>query len=335
MKTRPETVEVVRILMDSKGEIVSGGRLAERLSLSRQSIWRTIRNLLEEGFLIDPIPQKGYMFRGEPRYDLAPSFVGVLLQGSVFSKAGIHVFDTLASTQITAKQLGRQGGLESVVVFSEEQTRGRGRRTRNWISHRGAGLFLSVFFRPRLFPGSLQLVNLAAGLAVKNAVATQYSVDLSLKWPNDLLWENRKMCGILSEASSESDRVLDCCTGIGLNISAPPPPYDQEWEAVLSRASFLSDIAGDVHRGILAAEILRRFSALLSELELDGGRALINLYRESCSTLGREVIVHTDEGTEHGHAESIGENGELIVLTQRGLVSYCAADVVHATLGMR
>ena len=180
-------------------------------------------------------------------------------------------------------------------------------------------------------PGRLQLVNLAAGLAVKEAVEKLHSVRLSLKWPNDLLWENKKICGILSEASSESDRVRDCCTGIGLNISPPSLEYNGEAGDILSKASFLSEIVGAVHRGQLTAAILDCFSERLVSMESDGGSSLLLRYREECTTLGRDIIVSTDEGKERGRALNISDNGELVVLTERGPVTYCAADVVHAT----
>ena len=331
MKARLGTVELCRILIESKGEIVSGGYLSRILSLSRQSVWKNIQILIEEGFLIESIPQKGYILHELPGYDLAPSYIGSLLPAPSFSCSEIYVFETLSSTQETARQLGRHEKVERVIVFSEEQTQGRGRRDRMWVSCRGSGLFMSFFFRPRLLPGKLQLVNLAAGLAVKHAVGKLYSVDIALKWPNDLLWKEKKICGILSEASSESDRVRDCCTGIGVNISPPAFESNEENEDFFNKACFLTDIVGSVHRGALAAEILSYFSDLLSFLESDGGLSLLALYRENCSTLGKIVMVTTDEGTENGRASAIGENGELIVLTRSGLISYCAADVVHAS----
>ncbi len=331
MRARSATVELSRILMKSKGKIVSGGHLSRMFSLSRQSIWKTIRALSDEGFSIRSIPQKGYVLEGLPEYDLAPSYIGALLPSHSFSGTEIHVFETLPSTQETAKQIGRQGKSERVIVLSEEQTRGRGRRDRTWISPPKSGVFLSFFFRPKLLPGRLQLVNLAAGLAVKKAVRDLYSIDLALKWPNDLLLKNGKICGILSEASSESDRIRDCCTGIGLNISPPSRTDDEERGRILEGAGFLSERVDRVHRGKLVAGILSVFSDLLASLESDGGFSLLSLYRSECSTLGKEVFVTTEEGTDIGKASGIGDNGELLVLRGGELVSYCAADVVHAT----
>ena len=331
MKARPGTVDLCRILMNTGGEIISGGTLAELLSCSRQSVWKSIRNLVGEGFSIESIPQKGYILRQLPRYDLAPSYIGALLSNTVFSTTEIYLYETLSSTQETAKQCGRQSGAENVVVISEEQTQGRGRRDRTWVSPRGSGLFLSFFFKPRLLPGRLQLVNLAAGLAVKDAVEQTCSIKLSLKWPNDLLCKNKKVCGILSEASSDSDRVRDCCTGIGININSPSLENNEEAEVVLSRAAFLNDMVEGVHRGVLAATLLDRFADILAVMESDGGKSLLARYRNECVTLGREVFVIADNGTERGQAVSIGENGELIVRNRHGTVAYCAADVVHAT----
>lgn len=331
MKARPGTVNLCRILMNAGGEIISGGTLASLLSCSRQSVWKSIRSLVGEGFSIESIPQKGYILRELPRYDLAPSYIGALLSNTFFSATEIYLYETLSSTQDIAKQHGRRSEAENVVVISEEQTRGRGRRDRTWISPHGSGLFFSFFFKPRLLPGRLQLVNLAAGLAVKDAAERVCSVKLSLKWPNDLLCKKKKVCGILSEASSDSDCVRDCCTGIGINITPPSLANNKEAEAILSRAAFLNDMAEGVHRGALAATILDRFADMLSVMERDGGKSLLARYRNECATLGRDVLVTADNRTERGQAVNIGENGELLVLNRYGTVAYCAADVVHAT----
>mgnify|MGYP003594241146 FL=1 len=130
MKARPGTVDLCRILMNTGGEVISGGTLAGLLSCSRQSVWKSIRSLVEEGFSIESIPQKGYILRELPRYDLAPSYIGALMNNTVFSKTEIYLYETLSSTQVSAKQHGRQSGTENDVVISEEQTQGRGRRDR-------------------------------------------------------------------------------------------------------------------------------------------------------------------------------------------------------------
>lgn len=327
-KARRATVELCRLFLDNPGTVLSGGEASRRLSISRQGVWKAVQSLREEGFSILSLPQKGYLLQGLPANDLSPSMTGAYCSPSCSFEGGIHYFSSLPSTQEKTKELGRSSGTSRLLVIADEQTRGRGRRDRTWISLKGQGLFFSVFFRPRLGPGRLQLVNLAAGLAVREAVAELHGVSLSLKWPNDLLWKDHKICGILSEASSDSEGVRDCTTGIGINITLPPEEGRGEG---LMKACALEPLAGPIHRGKLAAKICSCFFRLAEVLEQDRGASLLEEYRRCCSTLGRQIYIMTEDETVGGRAESIGENGELWILTDGGLRSFYAADVVHAT----
>ena len=327
-KARRATVELCRLFFDNPGGLLSGGEASRLLFISRQGVWKAVQSLREEGFFILSLPQKGYVLQGLPANDLSPSMTGAYCSPSCSFEGGIHFFSSLPSTQEKAKELGRSSGASRLLVLADEQTRGRGRRDRTWISLKGQGLFFSIFFRPRLGPGRLQLVNLAAGLAVKEAVAELYGVSLSLKWPNDLLWKDHKICGILSEASSDSEGVRDCTTGIGINITLPS---EEKRGEVLFNACALEPLSGPVHRGKLAAKICSCFFRLTETLEEDGGASLLTDYRRSCSTLGRKIFIMTEDKTIAGRAESIGESGELRISSEGELLSFYAADVVHAT----
>ena len=329
MKSRRATIGLCRLLAESNGGVLSGGEASRVLSLSRQGIWKTIKDLEEEGFRIITIPKKGYVLKSCPSYDLSPSLAGSFISPSCPWGEEIYVYDSLSSTQETAKKTGRQSGTDGLVVIAEEQTAGRGRRDRTWVSPKGSGLFFSVYFKPKLPPGRLQLVNLAAGLSVKEAVRALCGLDLSLKWPNDLLAHGKKVCGILSEASSDSERIRDCCTGMGINVSLRDE--GKTGETGLENAASLSDFACAVHRGHLAAAIIENLYRRVEELGADGGISLLAEYRGSCSTIGRTVSVLTGEETFSGIAEGIGDNGELLVCGGGCTRSFCAADVVHAT----
>ncbi len=328
MKSRRATIELCRLLTASRGSLVSGGRLSAELGLTRQAVWKTVRDLAEEGFNIRSVPQKGYILEGTPLYDLAPSMTGALIPPSCPWGEEIFLFDSVGSTQEAAKKIGRQTGADGLVVIAEEQTGGRGRRDRKWFSPRGRGLYFSVFFRPRIPPGRLQLINLAAALAVREGVSASLGAVPDIKWPNDLLIGEKKLCGILSEVSSDSERIRDCCTGIGINVFMDG---EETGNYGNSGAAALSSERGVVHRGALCASIIESFYRRVDGLGRDGGNSLLSDYRELCSTIGKKVSVFTDEGVYAGIASGIGIDGELIVEGGDGAKAFCAADVVHAT----
>ncbi len=328
MKSRRATIELCRLLAASPGGLISGVFLSSELGLSRQAVWKAVQDLTEEGFDIRSVPQKGYVLQRTPLYDLSPSMTGALIAPSCPWGEEIYVFDSLRSTQETAKKIGRQTKGDGVVVIAEEQTGGRGRRDRKWFSPPGGGLYFSVFFRPRIPPGRLQLINLAAALAVREGVLSICGTAPDIKWPNDLLMGERKLCGILSEASSDSERIRDCCTGIGINVFVSEGEAS-EYGAALPAA--LAQDAGRIHRGKLCAAVIESFYGHVERLSPDGGLSLLSAYREKCSTIGRKVSVLTEEEVFNGTAVGIGEDGELIVQGAEETRSFCAADVVHAT----
>ncbi len=323
MRMSREAAALCEILREAGGEAVLEEAIADSLALPTSAVRGIVRLLEEEGFVIDTSRRGAYSLVALPEYDLSLSYIGSLLRSAGLRRPEAYLFEALRSTQETAKELGRGSP-------AEEQTGGRGRRDRRWISPRGAGLFFSVFHRPKIAPGRVQLISLAAGLAVRDAVKSLFSLELSLKWPNDLLREGRKACGILAEASSIGGGLRDCCTGMGVNIRRPATVC-ADVDDVLKGAFFLCDEASPVHRGELAAAILQRFFDLIASLEADGGRSLLALYREACFTLGREVTVIVDDGAVQGRAIAVGEDGELVVSTENGEMEFCAADVVHAT----
>lgn len=240
----------------------------------------------------------------------------------------IFSYKRVSSTQEVAIKVGKEKRAEHLVVIAEEQTQGRGRRDRNWYSPFGSGLYLSIFFRPRIPPGRIQLINLAAALAVREAVKAQWGHDLSIKWPNDLLIGGKKVCGILSEGGSTSERMVYCCTGIGVNLTTR---RDEYMALGLDNAVSLAEGGSPALREPLCGAIIHGFYSLILSLETNDGEELLVRYRRECSTLGKKVAVLTEEGTYSGLATAIGDNGELVVMGEGGEKSFCAADVVHAT----
>lgn len=330
MRMSREAAALCEILRDAGGAAVPEEAIAASLAVPISAVRGVVRLLEEEGFVIDTSRRGAYSLVRMPEYDLSLSCIGSLLRNAGLRSPEVFLFETLRSTQETAREIGRGSSAGEVVVFSEEQSGGRGRRDRSWISPKGAGLFFSVFHRPEIAPGRVQLISLAAGLAVRDAVKSLFSLELSLKWPNDLLREGKKACGILVEASSIGVGLRDCRTGIGINIRRPATAC-AGGDDILKDAFFLCDEVSPVYRGELAVAILQRFFDLIARLEADGGRSLLSLYRDACFTLGREVTVIVDEGAVQGRAIAVGENGELVVSTKNGEMRFCAADVIHAT----
>ena len=327
-RSTPQKTAILRTLLESGDAAVSGNSLCRSLGCTRQAVWKNIRSLLNEGFRITGKPHEGYRLESLPEYDLAPSLIAASMGDATEWNGTVFLYETVPSTQLVAKELARKGAAHGVVVLAENQHRGRGRLDRSWITRPAEGIAMSAVLSPRLKPHQLQLVNLAAGMAVRKAIEDETRVRCLLKWPNDVLVSGRKVSGILSEASLDQDRVVFVVTGIGINVNTAVDDFPKELSG--SMTSLKAASGESTHRGYLAAKVLTELLRHVRRLENDPADFL-GAYRSSCSSLGQHVLVHTGEEECEGKALDICDTGELIVSTPDGVRRFAAADVVHAS----
>ncbi len=222
----------------------------------------------------------------------------------------VEVMASAGSTNEVVAERARSGEGAGLVVVAEEQTAGRGRLERRWVSPPRAGLTLSVLLRPGLSAARLPWVPLWGGLAVARALREHTGVDAVLKWPNDVLVGGRKVCGLLAEAPGGGAVVL----GIGLNVSTRTDEL-----AVPTATSLLLEGASTLDRDTVLRALLRTLTEVLAEASPDGYRAL-------CSTVGARVRVELPGGDAvEGLAEGVDDDGRLVVQGR----AYGAGDVVH------
>ena len=327
-RSTPQKTAILKSLLESGDSAISGNSLCRSLGCTRQAVWKNIRSLLNEGFRITGKPHEGYRLESLPEDDLAPSLIAASMSDAAEWNGTVYLYGAVSSTQLVAKELARKGAAHGTVVLAENQHRGRGRLDRSWTTLPAEGIAMSVVLSPRLKPHQLQLVNLAAGMAVRKAIEEETRVGYSLKWPNDVLFSGRKVSGILSEAFLDQDRISFVVTGVGINVNTAAADFPKELSEYMTS---LKAAAGEhVHRGHLAAKVLTELLRHVRRLENDTADFL-NSYRTCCSSLGQDVLVNTGEEEFKGKALDICDTGELIVSTRDGIRQFAAADVVHAS----
>lgn len=286
-------------VLNRSSEPVSGEKLSEMTGVSRVAVWKHIRKLQDLGYDI-AATAKGYRLISAPD---AP-FPWVFGERSSM----VHYYQELTSTMDRAMELSREGCPASTIVVAERQTKGRGRLTRSWQSEEG-GLYFTMVLRPGIALDKSPLINLAAAVDLAAVVECLYGVDCQLKWPNDLLVQERKLAGILSVMSAESDRIEFINLGIGINVhndtrSVDPPAVS---------------ISGLTKEPVSRADILlsfwNRFERRFNEGGLD---RTIDQWRRKAITLGRMVKVQTVHETIEGLAVDLEETGALILETSAG-----------------
>jgi BirA family transcriptional regulator, biotin operon repressor / biotin---[acetyl-CoA-carboxylase] ligase len=315
---------IVRVLIDHAMVVVSGTKLASEIETSRSEVWRLIQQLRALGVDIGGHPATGYSLKSMPDL-LLPDLLAPLLQGSIFKN--LHHFYKTGSTNTVAMDAANSGAPEGSVFLAEQQTAGRGRGDHEWHSARSVGIYGSVVLRPKLPPADVLILTLAAGLAVHAAIQdldTQFVPDL--KWPNDVLLNGKKLCGILSEMNSEATQVRHVVVGIGINVNQTSFPAELQNTAIsLGMAS-----GTDYSRLQLCAALLKSLDREYRNLlEAPGARdSILQRFAErSSSARGARVHLEEDPGFQ-GVTEGLDARGFLQVRTAQGIRTVLSGTVV-------
>ena len=304
--------EILKKLRDAK-DYVSGQELCEYYGVSRTAVWKAIKQLEKDGYMIEAQNNKGYRLVEEDGSD-------------IFSKVEIESYmDTqwvgrrlvfhreTGSTNLDAKALAEQGEAAGTLVVADMQTAGRGRRGRDWVSPSGKDIYMTLMLRPQCRPEKASALTLVMALAVVEAIREFIPEECGIKWPNDIVLNNKKVCGILTEMSAELDGIHYVVIGVGINVNQTTFAEDIRDRAT----SLLLESGMEINRARLVARVLHYFEkdyALFEKTwDLSG---LIDQYNRFLVNRDREVRVLDPQGEFDGIARGINEKGELIVERQ-------------------
>ena len=308
--------KIVRVLMNFPTVVISGTKLAQEIGANRSEVWRLVQQLRTLGVEIAGHPASGYQLTAVPDL-LLPEMVEPLVRGTIFG-GQIHHYYRAGSTNTLALEAAANGAPEGAVFLAEQQTAGRGRGDNQWHSAESTGIYCSVTLRPALPPSEVLTLSLAAGLAVQAAIEEVDSrVIPDLKWPNDVLIQGKKFCGILTEMSSEATRVRHIVVGIGLNVNQANFPGDLEHTATSLRQATGTEWSRVELCAALLKSLDREYKALLANAE--GREEILRRFEEhSSSARGRQVHIEENGGFE-GVTEGLDPRGFLRVRTREGV----------------
>ena len=296
--------------MDNATVVVSGTKIAGEIGTSRSEVWRLVQQLRTLGVEIAGHPATGYRLKSVPDL-LLPDMLAPSLKGTIFGQ-NIHHYYKIGSTNVEAMNSASSGAPEGSVFLAEEQTAGRGRGANRWDSVPSAGIYCSVVLRPALPPSEALLLSLAAGLAVRSAVQQIDSrVTPDLKWPNDLLIEGRKFCGILTEMNAEATRVRYVVVGIGINVNQATFPADLQATATCLRLATGTEWSRVELCVALLKSLHREYRELLQAP--DAHKNIVRRFEQhSSSVKGRQVRIEENGGFE-GVTDGLDADGFLRV----------------------
>ncbi|KUJ91646.1 MAG: biotin/acetyl-CoA-carboxylase ligase [Thermoanaerobacter thermocopriae] len=313
--------KLLKLLKENKGEYISGQKLSDQLNVSRTAIWKHINELKNEGYQIEAHHKLGYMLVSEPDL-LIYEEVSPYLTTNFIGKNYIHKL-VIDSTNNFAKEMASKVP-DGTVIIAEEQTAGRGRLGRSWISQKGCGIWMSIILKPNIQPQEALNLTHVAAISVVKAIEEVFHVESKIKWPNDIILNNKKVCGILTEMSSEIDKINYVIIGIGVNVNCDNFPEELKGKAT----SLYLETNSKVDRKKLTASILNNLEFYYNAYLQKGFEYIRPICIEKSITIGRQIKVIANEGEIEGKAVTIDNNGSLVVETKEGKrLSIISGDV--------
>ena len=291
---------------------ISGEELGEKLGVSRAAIWKGIQKLKEQGYEIEAVSNKGYhIVRNQDLYN------GIEIEevcNTTKIAKEVYFYEQTDSTNNCIRKLAKEGKKEGVVAVAEIQTAGKGRRGKGWQSPKGTGIWMSMLLTPNITPPEAPVLTLLAGLAVCRAVRQQTGLTAMIKWPNDILISDKKICGILTELYAEMDSVHFVITGIGINVNTEAFP-----EELQKTATSLKIEKGEtISRKNMIKAVIEEFEKIYLQYEKECSfLPFREEYKKYCINVGKELQVLSKQPF-IAKGIDITEQGELLVQKQTG-----------------
>lgn len=235
-------------------------------------------------------------------------------------------FKSTGSTNLEASEAGKKRSPEGTLVIADKQTQGKGRLGRSWISPPFANLYFSVLLRPRISPQTAGWINLLASVSLVKSIQSSTGLVPDIKWPNDIMVNEKKLGGILTELHLKGDQIDYLVLGIGINVNMGRFP------ALISKTatSLKKELKHDLHREALCISILEKIEEDLELFYQKGPGTVLSEWEKHSNTLGKSVIVRQPGQTLSGKAIGLDSNGGLMVKTEDGAkVTVMAGDVIH------
>ena len=299
--------QVLKILEENRGSSVNGAKLATELFVTRSSIWKAIKSLQKDGYHIEAVTNRGYCLLLQNDIVSAESITPFLRDSAL--DFTLDVRQTVTSTNTLAKELAANGSKEGTVIIAREQTEGRGRMGRVFYSPNSSGVYFSVILRPKLNLEDSLLITTGTALAVAQAIETIAHVKAYIKWVNDIYIEDKKVCGILTEASLnfESGSLEYAVVGIGINIETKDFPDGIQQIA----GSIFDDKPGETPvTSMLVAEVLNNLAKCMNSLT---DKKYLEEYRKRSFLIGKDILVLRGKEVIPAKAIDIDEKARLVV----------------------
>lgn len=300
------------------GEWVSGQEMAKSLAISRAAVWKQVQALRQRGYEISASTRKGYRLVKKPDL-LDADRIRCCLKTRWLGR-DLRILTAVSSTNEAALACARdcQNG---TVILAETQTKGRGRLSRSWASPPG-GIWMSLILKPKMPLAHVYQINMAVAVALCRAISSTLGLEAGIKWPNDLLIREKKICGILMEIGAQVDRLDYAVVGLGLNANNDPSGFPAEWRST----SLAEELGHDIDRCELICRILE---AIEAAYEIMATPEIYEQWRSRSLTLKRQVRITSEAGDQVGQVVDLAPDGALLLQVADEEKRILAGDCIH------
>ena len=307
-----EMKDQVLAFLKEQEEYRSGEEISQKIGVTRAAIWKAIKKLQADGYEIESSTKKGYKLLTTPNV-ITPSEIKHNLCTDILGQ-DVFFKEELDSTNNQAKILAREGAKEGMLVIAERQSQGKGRLGRNWESPAGTGIWMSLVLRPSILPRYASQLTLIAGLSMCEVIQEVTGLEAKIKWPNDIVVNGKKVCGILTEMSAEMEGVNYIILGIGVNVNSVSFPEELPYASSLAREG-----QKEYSRRAIIKDFLEKFEADYKAYKKHPDlEAIRERYEKNCITLRRKVKLLMSNEEIIAEATGISAEGELLVTLEDG-----------------
>lgn len=306
--------KLIELLAKNQHEYISGQELSEQLQVSRSAIWKHMKQLEKDGYKIEGVSNKGYRILEFPQKISANTIQWGLSAEWIGNKI-IHR-TSVSSTQEVAHQAAKDGAPHGTVVIADEQTNGRGRMQRQWFSSANKGIWMSILLRPQIPLQTSPQLTLLCGIVLATVFEKALDAKPFIKWPNDILINEKKVAGILTEMRAEQDHIQYVVVGIGINVNQEENDFPEEISNKASSLKVETGIAHDIHA--LIQEILKRFEKMYDQYMQSGFDFVKTIWEGFGFKIGKKIVIKTINNERRTEFLGIAEDGALLIKNEHG-----------------
>lgn len=317
--------KILKILTENLDSYISGEEITSKLNISMTELVDNVQALRDDGYPVNFSPRQGYCLPKTTNLIL-PYQLNKNLKTRYIGHE-VHYFNKVDSTNNVAKKMAEEGASEGTLIIAESQSQGRGRRGKKWISPEG-GVWMTIILRPEIHPSRAPQLTLVTGVAVAETLKKECSLDVGIKWPNDILIGEKKVCGILTEASSHGNTMDYIVVGIGIDLNVDMDLFPPDLRE--GATSLKAELEKEIQSAELVQKFLVNFENIYNDFKDGKFPEILKKWRRFSTTIGTHVEVRKRGQTVKGEAVGINKDGVLILELEDGsLVKVMAGECVH------